>query len=123
MSEDDTLEAIRQSLTDGIDILVTVAVAVGVILALLLLLGIAARHRTTTGQRRAELAEATLAAFYEARDNLTWVRLGASSGDEGASRPGSYYSVLERINGQSEFWSRFLARRYRFRALFGDRAA
>jgi len=60
----------------------------------------------------------------------TWVRLAAYSGDEGASPPArendgnarldAYYAVIERLKGQSEFWSQFLASRYRSRALFGD---
>ncbi len=133
MSEDvDTLEAARQSLTDWLDILGTIAVPIGVGLALLCLLVIIARRRALTGRRDAEFAESTLAAFYEARDSLIWVRLGASFGDEGASRPArendgnarldAYYAVIQRLKGQSEFWSRFQASRYRFRALFGDTA-
>jgi hypothetical protein len=132
MSEDvDTLKA---ALIEWFDILGTIAVAVGVGLALLCLLVIVARRHATTGRRDAELAESTLAAFYQARDNLTWVRLGATSGREGASRPGrendryaqltsqldAYYTVIERLRAQSEFWSRFMASRYRFQALFGE---
>jgi|SoiMethySBSTD1v2_1073268.scaffolds.fasta_scaffold24987_11 hypothetical protein len=141
----DTLEAVHQTLADWLDIAGTIAVVVGVGFALLCLLGlIARRRREMTGQldagrrdagrRDAELAESTLAAFYQARDYLTWVRLGATPGGEGSSRPGrendengqqtfridACYTVIERLKGQSEFWSRFLASRHRFRALFGD---
>ena len=129
MSEEvDTLKA---ALTEWLGTLGTIAVVVSAGLALLYLLVLIARRRSEIiGRRDAELAEAThaeamlaestLAAFYEARDNLTWVRLGSSSGDDSTSLPGAYYTVLERLKDQSEFWGRFLASRHRFRALFGD---
>jgi hypothetical protein len=88
------------------------------------------------GRRRAELAEETLARFYEARDHLAWARfpggfqsegqtrerIAGETEDEAANR-NSYYRTVERMNSRSEFWSTFDASRYRFRAVFGSAAA
>lgn len=93
------------------------------------------RHEMTA-RRRAELAEQTLAMFYEARDVIAWARTPTNLGGEGASRErklseaddeallkNAIYVPIERINRRAEFWGRFEASRYAFMAVFGAEAA
>lgn len=99
-------------------------------------LGISTWRAEMIGRRRAQLAEETLARFYEARDHLAWVRNPIGFQGEGETRirvPGeteqeraerdSYYRTVERITKKAEFWGAFDASRYRFRAIFGASAA
>ena len=87
------------------------------------------------GRRRLEIAEDTLALFYEAKEILLWVRVPASYDGEGASRPrgenetenvrsllDAYYAPIARISRRSEFFASLDAKRYRAKALFGDKA-
>ncbi|MDW6026386.1 hypothetical protein SAZ10_31960 [Mesorhizobium sp. BAC0120] len=73
--------------------------------------------------------------FYEAKEELLWVRVPASYDGEGASRErrgnetdqvrsllDSYYVPVARINKRSEFFASLDAKRYRARALLGDKA-
>jgi hypothetical protein len=93
------------------------------------------RHEMVT-RRKAELAEETLAIFYQARDLLAWVRTPGSLGGESETRltednedddtrrkRNAYFWPIERLNKEAEFWGRLEASRYRFRAIFGNEAA
>ena len=89
-----------------------------------------------TSQRKATFAEEVLGDFYEARENINAARAPASFGDEGATRErapweteddtrqlNSQYAPAERLHSKREFFSKLLAHRYRFLALFGPAAA
>jgi hypothetical protein len=84
------------------------------------------------GKRRLEIAEQTLADFYEARDIINGARFPMTFAGEGSTRPAKdnepdgrkvrldgYYVVYERLKRHEEFFAGLLARRYRFIALFG----
>jgi len=90
----------------------------------------------TIGKRKAELAEAVLADFYEAREVIYYARMPVTFGHEGASRPRitgetkddirclqAYFAVSERLAKKSEFFAQIEARRFRFIALFGVEGA
>lgn len=92
-------------------------------------------RKETIGKRKAELAEEVLADFYQAYDIIDAARSPAAFGGEGESRKkeewenendtrtlNAYFVVLERLSNRSEFFAQFQARRYRFKALFGDEA-
>jgi hypothetical protein len=98
--------------------------------------GLTTWRREMTARRRAELAEQTLAMFYEARDVISWARFPGSFRDEGSSREkgtaeteheihykDAMYVPVERLNQKSEFWGRFDAGRYPLMAVFGAKAA
>ena len=98
--------------------------------------GLTTWRREMVGRRRSELAEQTLAMFYEARDLLAYARFPVSTGGEGETRPrelhesqgearyrDALFVPVERLNKQTEFWGHFDASRYRFRSVFGDDAA
>lgn len=114
----------------------TAAVIVGLIGSIAALRGVNTWRSEMIGRRRAELAEETLARFYEARDNLAWARIPGGFQGEGETRQriageteneradrDAYYRTVERISKKAEFWSTFDASRYRFRAVFGTPAA
>jgi hypothetical protein len=76
-----------------------------------------------------------LADFYKAKDIIEAARSPGSLGGEGETRPreswetdedtrllDSYYWPIERLNKHSDFFAEFLAKRYRFVALFGSDA-
>jgi hypothetical protein len=131
----------NQTPPDWADIIGSVS-DVGQLLAVLVGLYLAWRgldswRSEMVGRRRAELAERTLASIYEAAAHMAWVRAPGSFGGEGASRPGrdddeaehikrkrdAYYTPIERLNKQAEFWGRFLASRFEFQAIFGTEEA
>ena len=98
--------------------------------------GINAWRRETVGRRKIELAEETLANFYEARRIMRSVRSTAGFGGEGQSRPreddedpddaryfDGVYVPIERLQKHSEFFARIAASKYRFMALFGPTTA
>jgi len=98
--------------------------------------GLTTWRKEMTARRCAELAEQTLAMFYEARDLLTWVRSPGSFASEGESRQpqsnesgddarhkNALYVPIERLSRNAEFWGRFEAARYPFMAVFGEEAA
>ncbi len=98
--------------------------------------GLNAWRYEMVSRRRAELAEDTLAMFYQVRDHLRWVRTPGSLGGEGETRVAetaeeddtkrerdAYFWPIERIHREAELWSRFEAARYRFHAVFGGEAA
>lgn len=85
-------------------------------------------------KRQVELAECTLADFYQVRDIFTWVRHPVSFG-EGKSRPreddeasdeanllDAFYVPVERIGRESELFARINASKPRFQANFGQEA-
>jgi hypothetical protein len=86
-------------------------------------------------KRRTTLAEEVLAEFYHAKDIIDAARAPGSLGGEGDTRPreaweteedsrllDSYYWPVERLDKRQEFFAQFLAKRYRFIALFGSDA-
>ena len=86
-------------------------------------------------KRRTTLAEEVLAEFYHAKDIIDAARAPGSLGGEGDTRPreaweteedsrllDSYYWPVERLDKRQEFFAQFLAKRYRFVALFGSDA-
>ena len=98
--------------------------------------GLSTWRRETIGKRRAELAEAVLADFYEAHDIIAVARSPGGFEGEGKTRQreiretedvsrslDSYFRTVERLNNKAEFFAGLHARRYRFRALFGTEAA
>ena len=89
-------------------------------------------RREMIGRKKADLAEQTLAAFYEARDIIRAARHPGSFDHEGKSRQpmegeaesearyrNSVYVPVERLLSQNEFFARLEASKYRFMALFG----
>jgi hypothetical protein len=88
------------------------------------------------GKRKLELAEETLADFYEARAIINNARLPVTFEGEGTTRPkvegesagrtqrlNSYYVVLARLRKHEGFFARLFSRRYRFAVLFGTEAS
>jgi hypothetical protein len=86
----------------------------------------------TIGKRKAELAEQVLADFYEARDIFQFARQPFTFSNEGTTRQqeagetepetqrlNTYFAVSERLLKKNDFFAGFLARQYRFLALFG----
>lgn len=93
-------------------------------------------RREHQGKRQAELAEETLAMFYEAADivnavrsPLGWdaetdeVKQGASETDERYRARKSAYVVFKRLNDHHAQLSKLYAMRYRFMAVFGPERA
>jgi hypothetical protein len=93
---------------------------------------IALDRATSAWQRKTTFAEEILSDFYEAREIINAARSPASFGDEGATREkapwesesdtrqlNSLYAPAERLLNKGEFFSKLLAHRYRFLALFG----
>ena len=87
-------------------------------------------------KRRADLAEETLVAFYEARDSIRSARSPLIFEGEGSTRQkeawetendtrtlNAYFAAAERLARKSEVFAQIQARRYRFVALFGEEAA
>jgi len=90
----------------------------------------------TLGKRKVELAEEVLADFYQARDIINAARSPGSFGYEGETRKkegweteedtrslNAYFATAERLNAKSDFFAQLHARRYRFIARFGKKAA
>ncbi len=99
--------------------------------------GINAWRREHIGKRRIELAEDTLAAFYEAADAIGAIRhpfsyssetedveRGENESDAQFQARKNAYVVFKRYNDRSELFNRLHAMRYRFMAIIGkDEAA
>ena len=98
--------------------------------------GLSTWKRETVGRRRIELAEDTIADFYEARDIITAIRNPFSYGGEAEQREGrdeekpeiqeyrdAYYIPLKRIDEHTDFFAKLRARRYRVIAAFGIETA
>lgn len=98
--------------------------------------GFDAWRREHIGKRRIELAEETLALFYQAKDAIESIRSSFGFEGEGATRvPGSNekpehkaaldqaYVLIERYNRHTELFSRIRSLRYRVMAQLGSEAA
>lgn len=108
-----------------------------IIAALVALYGIGTWKREHVGRRRIDLAEKTLALFYEARDviNATRSALGltgdtqlieqwSSDGNPGPGEPAQAPLIELRLyRGHSKLFSRIRALQFRFAAVFGRNAA
>ena len=94
--------------------------------------GVGAWKREFIGRRRIELAEQTLAKFFEVRDAITFIRNPFSSSEEGKSRERSDnelsthtelldrgYIVVERYTKRETTFAEFNTLKYRFMAAFG----
>ena len=114
-------------------LLTNISVLVGIAVAIY---GINAWRREHTGKRRIELAEDTLALFYEAADAIKHIRHPASFGHEmedvqrGESESDAQYTarknasvVFHRYNQYQDLFSKLHASRYRFMAQIGKPAA
>jgi hypothetical protein len=108
-----------------------------VLASLVAIYGISSWRREFKGKRRIELAEDTLALFYQARDAITAIRSPMSYGGEGSTRKQAEnetenqkqardraYVVFERFNKHQEVFNKMLSMRYRFMAEIGkDKSA
>jgi len=94
--------------------------------------GISAWKREFRGKRQIELAEETLALFYEAREAITNARSCLGFASEGKTREpvdgetaaeksarDAAYAIFERLQPHEELFSKLHAMRYRFMARFG----
>lgn len=113
--------------------LATIAQAVAVISTCWAIIsGVGAWKREFIGKRKIELAEETLATFFEIKDAIAFIRSPWSSGTEGNTRkraPGETeeeaklldrgYIVFERYESKKEIFVRFNTLKYKFMAVFG----
>jgi hypothetical protein len=94
--------------------------------------GVGAWKREFIGKRKIELAEETLAVFFEIKDAIAFIRNPWSSGEEGKSRNrvtheteaesqllDRGYIVFERYESKKEIFVRFNTLKYKFMAVFG----
>lgn len=107
-----------------------------IVAALVAVGGISAWRREHVGKRKAELAEETLALFYQAADAVRHMRNPFAWSSEWEERESSEietsaqkhardqtYVVFHRHKQYSELFGKLRATRYRFMALFGTTAA
>lgn len=100
--------------------------------SLVAIYGINAWRREYVGKKKYDLAEETLALFYEARNAVTAIRNPVGWGGEGSTRKGSEdetedekaildqaYVTVERYLAHQGVFNRLLSLRYRFMARFG----
>ncbi|MGH9897118.1 MAG: hypothetical protein ACREA0_35020 [bacterium] len=98
--------------------------------------GLDAWRREFRGRREIELAEESLALFYEARDAIAAIRSPGGWVGEGMSRKAGEdesaaeksardqaFVLMERYARFQELFGKIHARRYRFMAAFGEKAA
>ncbi len=111
----------------------TIAQAIAVLSACWAIIsGIGAWKREFIGKRKIELAEQTLAKFFEVRDAIAFIRNPFSSTSEGSSRQrGEHetpeeaqilnrgYIVVERYGKKESAFAEFSTLKYRFMASFG----
>ena len=111
----------------------TIAQAVAIISACWAIIsGVGAWKREFIGKRKIELAEETLAAFFEIKDAISSIRNPWSSGNEGKSRQRGPHEieaesqlldrghiVVERYESKKEIFVRFNTLKYKFMAAFG----
>jgi hypothetical protein len=94
--------------------------------------GIDAWKREFIGKRRIELAESTLAKFFEVKDAIAFIRSPFSKNDEGSTRQRSEretaqeseildrgYVVVERYQKRERAFEEFNVLKYKFMASFG----
>lgn len=113
--------------------LATIAQAVAVVAACWAIIsGVGAWKREFIGKRKIELAEETLAVFFEIKDAISFIRSPWSSSTEGSTRKRSEheteaetqlldrgYIVFERYESKKEVFVRFNTLKYKFMAIFG----
>ena len=113
--------------------LATISQAVAVVAACWAIIsGVGAWKREFIGKRKIELAEETLAAYFEIKDAISFIRSPFSSGTEGNTRKRSEheteaeaqlldrgYIVFERYESRKEVFVRFNTLKYKFMAVFG----
>jgi len=113
--------------------LVTIAQAIAIISACWAIIsGVGAWKREFIGKRKIELAEDTLAAFFEIMDAIAFIRNPWSNGNEGSSRNRATYEteaesqlldrgyiVFERYELKKDIFVRFNTLKYKFMAMFG----
>ena len=113
--------------------LATIAQTIAVISACWAIIsGVGAWKREFIGKRKIELAEETLAAFFEIKDAIAFIRNPWSSGSEGSTRKRSPhetdpesqlldrgYIVFERYESKKNIFVRFNTLKYKFMAVFG----
>jgi hypothetical protein len=113
--------------------LATIIQALGVLSACWAIIsGVNAWKREFVGKRRIELAEQTLAKFFEVSDAVGYIRNPFSNTEEGKTRQRSEretsnqselldrgYIVIERYSKKENIFSDFGALKYRFMASFG----
>ena len=103
-----------------------------IIVSLAAIYGVRAWKREFIGKRKIELAEETLALFYEARDAIAAIRNPFGFAGEGTSRKPQEneteeqkeawdraYVAFERYGKHQELFSRLYSTRYRFAVKFG----
>jgi hypothetical protein len=113
--------------------LATIAQAIAIISACWAIIsGIGAWKREFIGKRKIELAEETLATFFEIKDAIEFIRNPWSSGTEGSTRKRAIYEtepesqlldrgyiVFERYESKKDIFVRFNTLKYKFMAVFG----
>jgi hypothetical protein len=113
--------------------LATIAQAIAIISACWAIIsGIGAWKREFIGKRKIELAEETLAAFFEIKDAIAFIRNPWSSGNEGSTRKRATYEtdpesqlldrghvVFERYESKKDIFVHFNTLKYKFMAVFG----
>lgn len=111
----------------------TIAQAIAVISACWAIIsGVGAWKREFIGKRKIELAEETLAAFFEIKDAISFIRNPWSSGKEGSTRNRAAnerdaesqlldrgYIVFERYESKKDIFVRFNTLKHKFMAMFG----
>lgn len=113
--------------------LATIAQAIAIMAACWAIIsGVGAWKREFIGKRKIELAEETLAVFFEIKDAITFIRNPWSSGTEGSTRTRATheteaesqlldrgYIVFERYESKKDIFVRFNTLKYKFMAVFG----
>jgi len=113
--------------------LATIAQAIAIISACWAIIsGVGAWKREFLGKRKIELAEETLAAFFEIKDAITFIRNPWASGNEGRTRQRAVgeteaesqlldrgHIVFERYESKKDIFVRFNTLKYKFMAVFG----
>ncbi len=113
--------------------LATIAQALAIISACWAIVsGVGAWKREFIGKRKIELAEETLAVFFEIKDAIAFIRNPWSSGNAGTTRQQAKYEteaetqllnrgyiVFERYESKKDIFVRFNTLKYKFMAVFG----
>ncbi len=116
--------------------LATIAQAIAVVSACWAIIsGVGAWKREFIGKRKIELAEEALAAFFEIKDAIAFIRNPWSSGNEGSTRNRVAHEteaesqlldrghiVFERYESKKDIFVRFDTLKYKFMAVFGTEA-
>ncbi len=113
--------------------LATIAQAVSVVAACwAIITGVGAWKREFIGKRKIELAEETLASYFEIKDAIAFIRSPFSSNSEGSTRERAPqetdaerqlldrgFIVFERYEKKKEIFVKFSTLKYKFMAVFG----